>query len=152
MDEEPLDPILLQVTIALPVPMIFGALTDAVAAREWLCDDAEIDARVGGVYRLTWRGSPAFTSHGRVLRLTTGVELDFSWESPGAFEQLMNSPELKTHVYIRLQESPEGVDVTLEHEGWGAGDEWSEARSWHFHFWDERLQRLKEYLTKAAYG
>ena len=64
----------------------------------------------------------------------------------------MNAPEARTHVYVRLQESPEGIDVTLEHAGWGSGDEWEEARSWHFHLWDERLAELKTYLLKAAYG
>jgi hypothetical protein len=64
----------------------------------------------------------------------------------------MNDPEPKTHVYVRLQESPEGIDVTLEHVGWGGGADWEEARSWHFHFWDGRLQRFKEHLLRAAYG
>jgi hypothetical protein len=27
-----------------------------------------------------------------------------------------------------------------------------EARSFHFHLWDERLHLLKDYLMRAAYG
>jgi hypothetical protein len=33
-----------------------------------------------------------------------------------------------------------------------SGEAWQDARSWHFHFWDDRLHRLKDYLIKTAYG
>jgi hypothetical protein len=84
--------------------------------------------------------------------MTSDVDIGFSWYGPPPFARLMNHPEPRTQVYVRLQESPEGIDVTLEHEGWGSNESWEEARSWHFHFWDERLTRLKDYLIKTAYG
>ncbi len=152
MVEETLDPILIQVTVPLPVPMIYAALTVGDQLTGWLCDRAEVRAEVGGPYALGWKEPLAFESRGKVLQFTPDLDLGFSWLAPPPFASLMNVPEPKSHVYVRLQESPEGVDVTLEHSGWGSGEAWEEARSWHFHFWDERLQRLKEYLIKAAYG
>ncbi len=152
MDPEPLDPILIQVTVPLPTGMIFAAFTDATQVAGWLASKAEIEAREGGRYELALDGPPAFESRGRVRTLTPDVDLGFDWQAPPEFAALMNGPPPVTHVYVRLQDSPEGIDITLEHAGWGAGEDWEAARSWHFHFWDDRLHRLKEFLLKAAYG
>jgi len=149
---EGLDPILIQVTVPLPVPMIYAAFTDPAKLKGWLAEDAQVDAKVGGPYRLSFRGENPFESPGTVLRINPDVDIGFSWYAPKQYERLMNHPKPRTEVYVRLQESPEGVDITLEHEGWGGTDEWEEARSWHFHFWEARLERLKDYLIRAAYG
>ena len=152
MISEGLDPILIQVTVPLPVPMIYAAFTDPTQLKNWLADDAQVTAEVGGTYHLAWKGKTPFSSPGKILRMTPGLDIGFSWFAPPPFERLMNHPEPRTQIYVRLQESPEGVDITLEHEGWGASEPWEEARSWHFHFWEDRLTRLKDYLIKSAYG
>ncbi len=152
MPEETLDPILIQVTIPLPIPMIFAAFTDAAQLQGWLCDEARVVARVGGEYVLRWSTPVAFESRGSIRTLTPDVDIGFTWQGPPEFAGVMNAGSGATRVYVRLQESPEGIDITLEHEGWIAGEAWEEARSWHFHFWDDRLQRLKDYLIRAAYG
>jgi uncharacterized protein YndB with AHSA1/START domain len=150
--DEPLDPILVQVTVPLPIPMIHAAFTDAHQLKGWLCDDARVTPKVGGEYVLSWKEPVAFESAGTILQLTPDIDIGFSWYGPSEFADLMNVPEPKTHVYVRLQESPEGIDVTLEHSGWGSGEAWENARSWHFHLWDDRLHLLKDYLIKVAYG
>jgi uncharacterized protein YndB with AHSA1/START domain len=151
VDEE-LDAILIQVCIPLPVPMIYRGFTDPAHLQGWLSDSAQVEARGGGRYDLAWTSPVPHESHGKILQMTPDLDIDFSWQGPPEFSALMNEPEPKTHVYVRLQESPEGIDVTLEHAGWGSGDAWQDARSWHFHFWDDRLHRLKDYLIKTAYG
>jgi uncharacterized protein YndB with AHSA1/START domain len=150
--DEALDPILIQVTIPLPIPMIFSAFLDPNHLQGWLCDRAVVEPTVGGRYELTWSEGTEFTSHGKVTQLTPDVDLGFTWTAPPEFTALMNEPTPKTHLYVRLAESPEGIDITLEHAGWESGPEWEEARSWHFHLWDDRLHRLKDYLIHVAYG
>ncbi len=152
MVEEALDPILIQVTIPLPISMVFSALVEPKALESWLCDSARVTPEVGGVFALTWKEPKGFTSQGKILILHPDVDLEFSWTAPAEFARWMNEPEPRTRVYVRLQESPEGIDVTLEQTGWGSGEAWEAARSWHFHFWDERLQHFKEYLLRTAYG
>ncbi len=147
-----LDPILIQVTIPLPPRLIFAAFTDPVQLAEWLPARATVEAKAGGRYELTFAGESPFTTRGTITQFTPEVELGFTWFGPPAFEAIMNGEPPATHVYVRLQESPEGIDVTLEHTGWKSGDAWEEARSWHFHLWDEALHRLKEHTLKAAYG
>jgi uncharacterized protein YndB with AHSA1/START domain len=149
--DEELDAILIQVTVPLPIPMIYAAFTEPEKLTGWLCDGAEVEPKVGGRFRLRWN-EPAFDSGGTVLQMQNDVDIGFSWTGPPPFEGLMNGPPPKTHVYVRLAESPEGIDITLEHSGWVSGEAWEAARSWHFHFWDERLHGLKDYLIKAAYG
>ncbi|HEV2317249.1 MAG TPA: SRPBCC domain-containing protein [Thermoplasmata archaeon] len=149
---EELDPIIIQVTVPLPLAMIHGAFTDGGRAVKWMCDHARIEPVVGGAYELEWTGTPAFRSAGKVTRITPELDIGFSWFGPSEFDALMNRPEPLTSVYVRLQESPEGIDVTLEHQGWVSGPQWEEARSWHFQLWDDRLHRLKDYLLKEAYG
>jgi uncharacterized protein YndB with AHSA1/START domain len=152
VSEEALDPILIQVTVPLPVPMIYTALTAPEQLAGWLCHSARVSAQVGGDFALSFREPVAFESPGKVRQLTANLDIGFTWLAPPPFARLMNQGAAPTNVYLRLQESPEGVDITLEHEGWGSGEEWEEARSWHFHFWEDRLQRLKDYLIKTAYG
>jgi uncharacterized protein YndB with AHSA1/START domain len=150
--DEELDPILVQVTVPLPIPMIYAAFLEPAQLTGWLCDGARVEPKVGGTYALSWSAPTPFESPGKVLQMETDHDLGFSWFGPPEFAKLLNEPESRTRVYVRLQESPEGIDVTLEHAGWGSGEAWEDARSWHFHLWDDRLHRLKDYLIKAAYG
>ena len=152
MADEELDAILIQVTVPLPIPMIFRAFTDPELLQGWLASRARVEPHVGGAYVLGFDGDPAFESRGTVTRFTADLDIGFSWTGPAEYDALLNRPEPTTHVYVRLQESPEGIDITLEHSGWVSGDAWEAARSWHFHFWDERLHGLKDYLIKQAYG
>lgn len=147
-----LDPILIQVTIPLPTPMIFSTFTEPAHLTKWLCARAEVEPKVGGIYHLTFEGDIPFECRGRITHYTQDVDIGYSWLGPPAFADLLNTETPTTRVYVRLAESPEGIDVTLEHVGWKSGDAWEEARSWHFHLWDEALHRLKEYILKVAYG
>ncbi|MGI0140458.1 MAG: SRPBCC family protein [Thermoplasmata archaeon] len=152
MADEDLDPILIQITVPLPTPMIYSAWVESRQLEGWLCDSAKVEAKVGGAYELTWTTPTAFTSRGTVRSMTPNVDLEFGWTAPADFAKWMNEPTPATHVYLRLQDSPEGIDITLEHVGWKSGEPWELARSWHFHLWAERLERLRAYLIKQAYG
>lgn len=152
MSDETLDPILIQVTVPLPVPMIYAAWTEERRLAAWLCRAAKVGAGPGGPFELSFEEPEAFQSAGTLLQRTPDVDLGFSWQPPARYAALLGSAPTPSRVYVRLQESPEGIDITLEHDGWGSGEAWEEARSWHFHFWDEKLGRLKEYLIREAYG
>lgn len=151
MPPDDLDPILIQVTVPLPVHMIYAAFLEPTQLTQWLCDEAVVEPVVRGRYELTFRGDSPHASRGTVTHLTPDVDVGFTWSPPPAFQALME-PVGPSQVYVRLADSPEGIDVTLEHIGWKSGEEWEEARSWHFHLWDDRLGRLKTYLLRAAYG
>lgn len=148
---EELDPILIQITIPIPIAMIYPSLVEPARLDEWLTRSGQLEPKVGGRVRLHIEGEETFDSVGEVTHLTPDVDVGFTWTGPSRFAPLFQPPH-RSSVYIRLQESPEGIDVTLEHTGWPATDAGESARSWHFHFWAERLGQLKERLLKAAYG
>jgi uncharacterized protein YndB with AHSA1/START domain len=148
--DELLDPILIQVTVPLPQPMVFAAFTDATKVREWLAPVARVETIVDGPYELEFTEPLAFASLGRVTHFTADTDIGFTWRPPPVYADGVG-PGPST-VYVRLQDSPEGIDVTLEHSGWPSTAPGEEARSFHFHFWDERLHRFKDYLMRAAYG
>jgi uncharacterized protein YndB with AHSA1/START domain len=149
-----LDPILVQVTIPLPIPLIFAAFIEAKQLGQWMCDSASVEPRVGGRYELHFDSETVpFVSAGQITRLTPDLELGFTWIPPPEFDtRPAGGSGQPSEVYVRLQESPEGIDVTLEHAGWVNSEAGEEARSWHFRIWDARLHDLKDYLLKAAYG
>jgi uncharacterized protein YndB with AHSA1/START domain len=148
--DELLDPILIQVTVPLPQPMVFAAFTDATKVREWLAPVARVETIVDGPYELEFTEPLAFASLGRVTHFTADTDIGFTLRPPPVYADGVG-PGPST-VYVRLQDSPEGIDVTLEHSGWPSTAPGEEARSFHFHFWDERLHRFKDYLMRAAYG
>ena len=41
--------------IDAPAAVVYYAFTNAAALREWLCNDAQLDARAGGRIYLWWR-------------------------------------------------------------------------------------------------
>ena len=150
MADEPLDPILIQVSVPLPQPMVFSGFTDSEKVRGWLSDNARVEPHVDGLYELEFTGETTFTSLGRVSHFTADTDIGFTWQPPPLYaDGIGPGPSL---VYVRLQDSPEGIDVTLEHSTWPSTPAGEEARSFHFHFWDERLHRFKDYLMRAAYG
>jgi len=149
-----LDPILVQVTIPLPIAMVYQAFIDVKQLSTWLSDGASVVPEVGGRYELRFDEEPApFTSRGTILRLAPEHELEFEWIPSPLYEPAVRASKAgRSTVYVRFQESPEGIDVTLEHDGWPDSDPGAEARGWHFRFWDERLTELKAHLLKTAYG
>jgi uncharacterized protein YndB with AHSA1/START domain len=145
----PPDDILLQVTPALPLPDVWEGIVRPEHLTRWLAPRVRVEPREGGPFELFW--DPKDPSHNStqgctVLRIREQDEIAFTWKGPPAFDALMNHGARLTEVQIRVAPCPEGIDVTLEHKGWQAGEAWEEARSWHVHYWDEVLHRLKDYL------
>jgi uncharacterized protein YndB with AHSA1/START domain len=145
----PPDDILLQVTPALPIADVWEGLVRPEHVEKWLAPRVNIAPYEGGAFELFWDlkdPTQNSTLGCTILRFREQDEIAFTWKGPPAFDALMNQREPLTEVQIRVSPCPEGIDVTLEHKGWGAGEPWEEARSWHFHFWDEVLHRFKDYV------
>jgi uncharacterized protein YndB with AHSA1/START domain len=146
-----LEPILVRVTIPLPMPVIFKAFVQERQLENWMCDRAVVEPHVGGRYELAFSaGTIPFVSTGKITRIMPNSELVFTFLGPPHLNGGLLSPDGRSEVYLRLRESPDGVDVTAEHGGWKDSDAGEEARAWHAHHWDERLDALKTYLTETA--
>lgn len=83
-------------TVDAPAPEVYRAFLAPAALRDWLCDDAQIDPRVGGRINLWW--NDGYYTAGVFTALTRDEGLAFTWRGPG--------------------EPPGTVTVTLEpHDG-----------------------------------
>lgn len=68
--------------------------------------------------------------------------LSFTWNAP---PHLPNVRPQRTHVVVRFKElDPGHTQVTLTHDGWGAGEEWDQAFDYFTEAWGEVvLPRLR---------
>jgi uncharacterized protein YndB with AHSA1/START domain len=151
MRHSELEPIQIGVTIPGPADRIFKALVQQQPLETWMCDDALVEPRVGGRFELTFSsGTIPFTSRGRITRIEPGRELAFTFQGPTHLQGGIAAPEDRAQVYLRLRESPEGVEVMCEQGGWIDSEAGEEAKAWHRRHWEERLDSLRAYLTEEA--
>lgn len=145
----PPDDILIQVTPRLPISDIWDGLTRPEHLEKWFAPRVHIEPYEGGAFELFWddEDPPRNSTSGcRFLSYKDQAEMTFTWKAPPLYAELMNTIQPLTTVNLRVDPCPEGIDVTLEHRGWKAGDSWEEARSWHFHYWDRTLHRFRDYI------
>src|SRR5437762_1517384 len=60
---------------------VFRAFTKSFALRDWLCDAAEADGRVGGRIYLWW--NDGYYAAGSYTELQPGAGLAYTWAGPG---------------------------------------------------------------------
>lgn len=142
-----------EISIRAPVEQIWSAWTSSKLITSWFAPKASIDPRPGGYFELYF--DPANLDHectkGCVF---TTVEpkkrLGFTWKGPDQFARLMNDPSKLTSVLVIFHDEDGTTRIVLEHTGWGEGEEWAEARSWHERAWKEALGSLKSELEHHA--
>lgn len=147
--EFPADDILLQVTPQLPISDVWEGLIRPEHLEKWFAPRVHLEPYEGGAFELFWDEEipPKNSTQGcRILLYKDQAEFTFTWKAPPRFAELMNQEGKLTTVNIRVDPCPEGIDVTLEHKGWGAGEDWEAARSWHFHYWNDLLHQFKDYV------
>ncbi len=143
------DDILLQVTPRLPLEEVWNSLTRPEHLEKWLAPRVRVEPREGGAFELFWDkdGTSQNSTQGcRIVKFQEPETIVFTWKGPPRFADLMDQSPAPTQVHLTVSPCPEGIDVTLEHKGWGAGERWETARSWHFHYWEETLHRFREYV------
>ena len=80
-------------TLAVPREEVFDAWLDAPNMSEWMCPGegtaaAEIDARVGGKFRIVMTHSDGSTEHtGEYLKIDRPSLLSFTWKSAYTYDQ-----------------------------------------------------------------
>ncbi len=127
-----------KLTVNAPPAEVYRAFTHATALRDWLCDAAQAEARVGGRLYLWW-GSGFYMS-GEFTALEPGRKLVFTWDGKGE--------PAPTRVQVSLKDAPRngGTAVTLTHSGVGAGAAWASTVYAITHDWPESLANLASVL------
>lgn len=140
------------ITVAAAPEVVWWAFTHAERVTEFFAPEAVVEARVGGTYEVYF--IPGDKEHMctrgcKVIALEPLRRLAFTWKGPDQFASFMNQPESLTVVSVALETAEGGTRVLIEHTGWGEGDEWAKARSWHQRAWEMVLDSLKAALESG---
>ncbi|MDP6345817.1 MAG: SRPBCC domain-containing protein [Alphaproteobacteria bacterium] len=130
----PIDGLVIVRMLEAPREKVFEAFTNPEMLRVWWgpeganSPDAQVDARVGGDYRLDIHGSDGSVHQlgGRYKEVSPPEKLVFTWQWLGG-----EAPSPETQVTIELADLGARTRLTLTHEGF-ANDEAREAhnRGW----------------------
>ena len=139
----------IEVSISAPLERVWQAWTETEQVTEWFSPGANVEARVGGAFELFF--DPSDHDHQSTkgcvfIAVEPMGRLAFTWKGPDQFDEVMNQPGGLTSAVVTFQREGEAVRVSVEHGGWGDGEEWERAKAWHLNAWRDVLGSLKSTL------
>ncbi len=124
------------VTVAASAEEVFRAFTRATPLRDWLCDVALADARLGGRIYLWW--NRGYYTAGEYTALDPLHRVAFTW--------LGRHEPAPTEVEVQLEPVGQCTEVRLRHDGLGEGDAWERMRAEVSRGWTLALENLQSLL------
>ena len=121
-----------EIRIGAPLEVVFEYLVDPAKLCRWMAQDAEVERRLGGVYRLTIDGN---VTSGELVELEPPRRVAFTWGWEGGGPV----PPGSSTVVVELEPEGDGTLVRLTHRGLPA-----EALELHRQGWDRFLPQLAE--------
>jgi uncharacterized protein YndB with AHSA1/START domain len=126
--------------IAAAPERVYRALTTKEELERWFVTNAELEARPGGVFNLTWQHEHM---PGAFVELDPPRRLSFTWDNRPSNDV--------TTCTIELIPEADGTLLRLSHTGFGQGDNWDEFYNGVNSGWSEELGNLKTWLeTEVA--
>jgi uncharacterized protein YndB with AHSA1/START domain len=119
---------------------VFLYFTNSTALRDWLCDVATTDPRVGGRMYMWWNGD--YYTSGEFLKLEQNNLISFSWFGRG-------EPHA-TQVDITLKQKKVGTLLKLTHRKLGNNSKWGEIGKGYKKEWVKALENLTSVLENGA--
>ncbi len=101
---------------AAPPERVFSALTSAAQLKKWFAERAEVSAREGGRYHLTWG---EYTMQGRVTAAVRPKRLHIDW-----VDRFPNGKTFETEARFELRAKGKGTVLKLTHRGFRGGKKW----------------------------
>jgi uncharacterized protein YndB with AHSA1/START domain len=125
--------------IKAPPARVFAAWTEAEVLARWFgphhtqVEEAEVDARVGGHFRIRLRedNGERHGVGGTYLEIESERRLRFTWA-------WVSTPERQSRVTVEFRAIPEGTEITLTHDRFAD----AETAIRHRRGWTESLERL----------
>ncbi len=141
----------LAVVIDSSTETLFELWTTEEGVDHFFGSGSNIDARLGGLYEISFGrrpdGKPPGPRGTRILRYEKGKALSFEWQVP-YFAHELNTRPLPTWVEVRFSPfSDDGFStlVEMEHHGFGRSDQWNLVYDFFKRNWFDVLYRLKRY-------
>lgn len=126
-----------QYFVRAPAASVFRAISEPTELIRWLCDRAELEARVGGSYLLAWEGGPAHT--GKVVEFVAGQRIALGWRWP-------NVTLTGTVFALSVEPAPSGSLLHVQHTGFPVDEAWSELLAGAEWGWTYFAMNLKSFL------
>lgn len=134
------------ITIPAPLADVWDAWTTEEGAKTFFARDCNIELTPGGAYEMLFNSDAPPGEQGSEGMIILAVQpekmLSFTWNSPPSLPEVRGE---MTHVTLRFYPiSPNETQISLEHDGWGKGEEWDKAFDYFITAWGEVvLPRLK---------
>lgn len=139
-----------EVKVVAPLGEVWEAWLDTDTIKKWFSPEAHIDPRLEGAFELFFdpKDHDHMSTKGCTITQFKPKELlGFSWKGPDQYAELMNEPTPSTQVKVEFREENGETRLSLEHTGWGEGEQWAEAREWHRRAWEDVLAQLKSFMS-----
>ncbi len=139
------------VVVPAGVDAVWQAWTTTEGVTSFFAPAAEVQARVGGAFRIYFDPGAEPGQRGaddmRILAIQPKRMLSFDWNAPPSLPQ---ARQQRTFVVVRLHPVDErSTRVTLHHTGWGDGGEWDQAYRYFDRAWTQVLAGLQERFEKG---
>ena len=150
-----MEPVIHQsVTLPIPPATAFRWFVEKEPLEDFFAVEAEVEARVGGKYELSWdpANKPDNSTVGCCITAMAEPHLlAFDWRGPVEFNETMNAANPLTHVVVSIYPQAGGGSlVHLVHSGWRPGEDWLAARNYFDRGWRSVLDSLTERADKAV--
>jgi uncharacterized protein YndB with AHSA1/START domain len=131
------------VRVDRPLDRVWAAITTAEGLGTWFGDSAEIDLRVGGTAKLTWKSGDA--AQLRIERLEPQTIFGYTWGING----LPDHDPRRTYVEFTLTPDDSGTTVTVVETGFAQlePDDHRKAFGGNTDGWAAELEELVTYLN-----
>jgi uncharacterized protein YndB with AHSA1/START domain len=119
----------------------FRTFTSNAALRDWICNNAQVEARKGGPYYLWW--NDGYHSSGTITDYSRDESLGFTWRGP-------NDPASSE---VRVTFTPQGEGralVSITHSGIGTGPEWAGSADRIKQLWPDALENLESVIDTGT--
>ena len=129
----------LETTVNAPVSEVWRAWTTGEGLTSFLAPAVNVRLEVGGPFEIYFDPSVPEGSRGSegsvILAFEEESMLSFTWNAPPSMPEIRKQ---RTHVTVRMDAVDNNTTrVTLEHDGWGRGEDWLKARAYFQRAWGE---------------
>jgi len=111
---------------------VYHAFTNATLLRQWICDIATVEPKVGGRIYLAWNAG--YYTAGEYSALENNQRVAFTWFGK-------NDPQ-RTQVEVSLHPTEMGTHLELTHSKIGEGNEWEVVVEEYKRGWKNSLKNL----------
>jgi uncharacterized protein YndB with AHSA1/START domain len=125
-------------TILVPPPDVYAMFTTEAGWLAWCCEEATIDARLGGTLHIYTEG---YNAYGEFKVLDPSRFIAFTWDGDG---------EPPTLVRVQLDPRERGTRVLFHVTGLGSQEAWKAIAEFLERIWGRALGNLKRVLEAGS--